>query len=87
MPELADDATIQKIPCVAVILYNRAGQVFLQQRDQKPGLPDAGCWTLWGGKVEAGETADEAIYRELHEQLELHWWIYAELKTTRNAQP
>ncbi len=68
-----------KVACVAAILYNPLGQVLLQQRDNKPGLHSPGFWTLWGGKVEEGETPDQAIRRELNEELELDdvplvWW-------------
>jgi ADP-ribose pyrophosphatase YjhB (NUDIX family) len=56
---------------VSAILWTEDGRVLLQQRDDKPDLRYAGCWTLFGGQVEDGETADEAIRRELVEELEL----------------
>lgn len=56
---------------VGAILYNERGEVLLQQRDHKPNLRYAGCWTLFGGAVEDGETFDEAIRRELIEELDL----------------
>ncbi len=59
------------IPCVAAILYNADRQVLLMQRDQKPGLEFAGWWTLPGGRVEADETPDAAIERELREEIEV----------------
>lgn len=53
--------------------------MLLQQRDEKPGIHSPGYWTLWGGRVEEGETPDQAIRRELCEELELvdvplAWW-------------
>jgi len=54
-----------------VILYNDAGEVLLQQRDDKPDLRYAGYWTFFGGAVEEGEHHDAAILRELEEELEL----------------
>jgi 8-oxo-dGTP diphosphatase len=65
----------------AAILQNSQGQVLLQQRDDKPNLPFAGYWTLPGGKVENNETPEEAIKRELMEELELEfpvrlWKVY-----------
>lgn len=54
-----------------VILYNAAGEVLLQQRDDKPDLRYAGYWTFFGGAVEEGEHHDAAILRELEEELEL----------------
>lgn len=56
---------------VGAILVNDAGDVLLQQRDDKPGLRYAGYWTIFGGSVEAGETFEEAIQRELIEELQL----------------
>lgn len=75
----------ERIPCVGVIMFNPSGEVLLQQRDEKPGLAFPGCWTLFGGRVEPGETPDEAMRRELVEELELevgrdllltHWRMY-----------
>lgn len=57
---------------VCVILRGRDGEILLQQRDNKPGLPYANYWTLFGGYVEDGETPDAAIARELDEELGLH---------------
>lgn len=45
------------------------GRVLLCQRP--PGKPYAGWWEFPGGKVEAGESAGEALARELHEELGL----------------
>jgi mutator protein MutT len=63
--------TIEQRQVVGVVIYNRHGEILLQQRDDKPGLPYAGHWTFFGGAVEAGETPEEAIIRELQEELEL----------------
>jgi mutator protein MutT len=69
---------VRYVSCVAAILYNQTNQVLLMQRDEKPGLAFAGQWTLPGGVVESGESADEAIARELREEIELQpevrWW-------------
>jgi 8-oxo-dGTP diphosphatase len=63
--------SIEQKQVVGAILYNRHGEVLLQQRDDKPNLPYAGYWTFFGGAVEAGETPELAIVRELREELEL----------------
>lgn len=56
---------------VGAILVNAAGKILIQQRDEKPGLKYPGYWTTFGGKVEAGEHPDEAMRRELLEEIEL----------------
>ena len=60
-----------RIPCVAVVITNSRGEVLLQLRDNKPGLLFANHWTLPGGRVESGETPEEAAYRELREEIGL----------------
>lgn len=59
------------VVCVGALLVNAQGEVLLQQRDDKPHLNYPGHWTTLGGKVEAGETPDEAMRRELLEEIEL----------------
>lgn len=56
---------------VSVMLVNPQGQVLLQQRDHTPGILFPGHWTIFGGAVEPGESPDEAVRRELMEELEL----------------
>lgn len=56
---------------VSAILWTDDGRVLLQQRDDRPDLRYPGYWTLFGGQVEPGETFDQAIRRELMEELEL----------------
>ena len=52
---------------VAVAVLLRDGKVLLAQR--LPGTPYAGYWEFPGGKLEAGETAHQALLRELDEEL------------------
>jgi 8-oxo-dGTP diphosphatase len=48
------------------------GRVLLAQRPQ--GKPMAGLWEFPGGKVEAGETPEDALVRELREELGIETW-------------
>jgi len=57
-----------RIPCVAVVITNARGEVLLQLRDDRAGLPFANYWTLPGGRVELDETPAEAARRELREE-------------------
>ncbi len=52
---------------VAAALVAGDGRVLLQQR--APGRAMAGLWEFPGGKVEAGETPEAALARELREEL------------------
>jgi len=59
------------VQSVGALLVNPAGKGLLQQRDDQADLPYAGHWTTLGGAVEAGETPDEAMRRELLEEIEI----------------
>ncbi|MFZ5485449.1 MAG: (deoxy)nucleoside triphosphate pyrophosphohydrolase [Burkholderiaceae bacterium] len=49
------------------ILLRDDGALLLATRP--PGKPYAGYWEFPGGKIEAGETVEQALRRELHEEL------------------
>ncbi|WP_193613852.1 NUDIX domain-containing protein [Nocardioides lijunqiniae] len=51
----------------SVVLVDRQGRVLLQERDSRPRL-DPDRWGYPGGGVEAGETYEQAAYRELEEE-------------------
>ncbi len=51
----------------AVALIDVEGRILLAQRPS--GKPMAGLWEFPGGKVEAGETPEAALIRELREEL------------------
>jgi 8-oxo-dGTP pyrophosphatase MutT (NUDIX family) len=52
-----------------LILENGEGRILLQLRDDKPDIPFPNCWGIFGGAVEPGETPEEAIVREIKEEL------------------
>lgn len=56
----------------AVLLIDPDGRVLLAQRPE--GKSMAGLWEFPGGKVEAGETPEAALIRELHEELGIETW-------------
>lgn len=51
----------------ACALVDMEGRVLLAQRPE--GKPMAGLWEFPGGKVEAGETPEDTLVRELKEEL------------------
>ena len=79
----AQDRVIRQVPrrevhargwlhrAVHVLVFNRAGQLFLQKRsmgkDTSPGLWDSSC----SGHLDAGEDYDQAAWRELQEEIGL----------------
>jgi 8-oxo-dGTP diphosphatase len=56
----------------AVALIDRDGRVLLAQRPE--GKSMAGLWEFPGGKIEADETPEAALVRELHEELGIQTW-------------
>lgn len=57
---------MKQIEVVAAIIHDEAGRIFATQRgygDFKDG------WEFPGGKVEPGETPEEALKREIREEL------------------
>lgn len=53
----------------AVALIDRDNRVLIAQRPE--GKTMAGLWEFPGGKVEAGETPEIALHRELQEELDI----------------
>ena len=58
-------------PAVALAMLQREGQWLLQLRDDIDSIIYPGHWGLFGGHVDPGETATEAVHRELQE--EINW--------------
>jgi 8-oxo-dGTP diphosphatase len=60
---------MQKI--AAIILENDKGEFLLALRDNKSWIPFPDHWDLIGGHVEDGETPEEALIREVKEELDI----------------
>ena len=55
------------INVVAAIIKNGEGKILITQRNLKKS--QGGLWEFPGGKIEKGETREEAIIREIKEEL------------------
>jgi 8-oxo-dGTP diphosphatase len=51
----------------AAVLFDAAGRVLISRRP--PGKPMAGYWEFPGGKLDANESPEQALRRELREEL------------------
>ena len=69
----------------AAILHRGDGKVLMAQR--LPGTPYAGFWEFPGGKLEPGESAHDALLRELDEELGIVVTRAAPWLTQRYAYP
>jgi 8-oxo-dGTP diphosphatase len=67
MRDAMAEKAIAPMIVVAAALIDADGRLLVQQRPR--GKPMAGLWEFPGGKVEAGETPDAALIRELGEEL------------------
>lgn len=54
----------------AIILENNNKEILLYLRDNKPNIPFPNHWDLFGGYIEDGETPEEALVREVKEELD-----------------
>ena len=65
----------------AIILENDNGEFLLALRDNKSSIPFPNHWDLIGGHVEKGETPEEALIREVKEELDIDIKDYLFYKT------
>jgi ADP-ribose pyrophosphatase YjhB (NUDIX family) len=53
------------VPCVGAVVHDAGRRLLLIRRGHPP---HAGSWSLPGGRVEAGETPERAVEREVREE-------------------
>jgi 8-oxo-dGTP diphosphatase len=61
---------VPKIRCVGAIVTDDTGRLLLVRRGHEP---EAGRWSLPGGRVKPGESDRQAVVREVHEETGL--WV------------
>ena len=64
----ADQATgdlTPVVPCVGAVVHDASGRLLLVQRGRDP---HRGRWSLPGGRVEPGESPEQAVEREVREE-------------------
>src|SRR3984885_2452104 len=54
-----------RVRCVGAVIKDRGNRLLLIKRGHEPG---AGLWSLPGGRIEPGETDQEAVAREILEE-------------------
>jgi 8-oxo-dGTP diphosphatase len=61
----AEPITATRIPCVGAVIRDETGRLLMILRGHDPGR---GLWSIPGGRIEPGETAEEAVVREVREE-------------------
>ena len=77
MPCAGKLARVPELISVVGAALIRDGRVLASRRTGPPRL--AGCWEFPGGKVEDGETDQQALVRELREELQIESVVGARL--------
>ena len=54
---------------VALAMLQRQGRWLMQLRDEIPSIVAPGCWGLFGGHLDPGEQPEQALRRELVEEI------------------
>ena len=60
-----DGPSLPLVPCVGAVVHDDDGRLLLVRRGRHP---HRGRWSLPGGRVEAGESPEQAVEREVREE-------------------
>ncbi|WP_404789078.1 NUDIX hydrolase [Altericista sp. CCNU0014] len=59
----------ESVKHVAIAILTQCDRFLMQLRDPVPHIVHPGHWGMFGGHLDAGETPQEAIWRELAEEI------------------
>jgi 8-oxo-dGTP diphosphatase len=54
-----------RVPCVGAVIRDEAGRMLMILRGHEPGM---GLWSIPGGRIEPGESDEQALVREVREE-------------------
>ena len=74
----------RRVPCVGALVHDDEGRLLVVRRGRPPG---AGQWSVPGGRVEPGESDDEAVRREVLEETGLHVTVGMRVGTVERPGP
>jgi len=63
------DFPLSNLFIVSAVIFTQDGRYLMQLRDDKPGLALRDHWAFFGGEVDPGEAPEDAILREVQEEL------------------
>jgi len=74
---------------VHVLVFNSGGELFLQKRSANKDIQPGKWDTSVGGHLDLGETFDQAVYREMKEELDIDtpvryiydYWMHSDVET------
>ena len=72
------------IPCVGAVVFDCAGRLLLVQRANPPAQ---GTWSLPGGRLEVGESAEQGVVREVREETGLRVRVSREVGSVSREAP
>ena len=64
-PEDPRPAAPARVPCVGAVIRDEAGRMLMILRGHDPGK---GLWSIPGGRIEPGESDEQAVVRETREE-------------------
>ena len=68
---LQPEGRLEPSNAAVALIIDQHGRYLVQKRDDRPDIFFPGHWGCFGGALEPGETYDEALVREMREELQL----------------